>query len=211
MKKTTLVLLGLLFVITGCLPAPTQVPPTVTPAPSPTTPVGAKIVGQVANIDETPKTALVIPCLMGGENTCRMQQASATRVSDKGSFEIASIAPGTYTFFYGPDSATKSRSSWEDKLVRLQNAPTIAASFDPKINPDGCRDIKQEPAGGLYRIIIVMDTIWLESLSLQIDFPGGTTWGPTGATGPERSMPLQVEAKGGQTANVTLRGLGCKK
>jgi hypothetical protein len=191
-------------------PTATAVSPTIAPAPSPTVPAGASIVGQVARIDEMLKPAIVIPCLVVSDQECRMQGGATGLVTDAGSFEIVDVAPGTYAFFYGPAAAIESRSAWEDKLVRLENAMTIAASFDPSIVPVGCRDLEQgKPVGGLVEIGIVMDRVWLEPIALQIDFPGGIGWGALGPWGPEQSTPLQVEVKAGQTASVALGGLGC--
>jgi hypothetical protein len=96
--------------------------PIATAAPALTsTPAGSTIIGKIAHTDDAPRITTVIPCLMVGDALCRVQHAWATRISEEGSFEIADIAPGTYTFFYGPDSVTDSRAVWEGRLVHLED------------------------------------------------------------------------------------------
>jgi hypothetical protein len=189
--------------------------PASTPVPSTATPAGATILGQIVRTDEVPRITIVIPCLMVADEACRVQPTWVARVSDEGAFEIAGIAPGTYTFFYGPDSAEDSRAAWEDRLVNLEDPVKIARSFDLDVKPVGCRHLgtgEKDEETGMYPAIIT-DTVWLEPVSLQIDFPdGGVDWsflGGMAPQGPEDSTPLQTEVKEGETVNVTLMGLGC--
>ena len=202
------------------LPTATSTPPTATLTSTLTpTPAGGTIVGQIARKDEVPRTTMVIPCLMVGEDVCRSQQAWVARVSDEGSFEIAGIAPGTYTFLYGPDSAADTLSMLEDKLIHLESLWELVNSFDLDFEPDGCRYMNygervyvEELDEYLYEVTIT-DTVWLDPVSLQIDFPGGVDWGilgPMSPQGPEYSVALQVEVKEGETTNVILRVLGCE-
>jgi hypothetical protein len=148
------------------------------------------------------------------DEACRMQPSWVARVSDEGTFEITGITPGTYTFFYGPDSAEDTRALWEDRSVNLEDPIKIARSFDLDVTPTGCRHMsgtgEKDEETGLYRAIIT-DTVWLEPVSLAIDFPGGgVDWSFLGgmvAQGPEDSTPLQTEARDGETVDVTLMGL----
>jgi len=203
---------------------PTSIPtktPTLTTPPKPTptptlfpTQAGATIIGKILHMDE-PAVSFVLPCLMVSTKECRVQPEWIVGVADEGSFEITGISPGRYTFFYGLDPVPDSRVIQEDKIVNLEDPVKIALSFDLDIDPVGCRHLKgtgkKDEDTGEY-IQIITDTIQLEPLSLQIDFPGGFDWGILGYVdflGPESGAALQVDAKENETVRITLMGIWC--
>jgi len=173
-------------------------------------PENALIAGKIENAN--PKTHLVVPCLIINDNVCQIQRKKFAIVSESRSFEIT-VVPGFYTFLYGPLEAENTRSIWEGKTVAFDNADSFAHSFDPKAKPEACRylstGIKDEKTG-LYEAVIY-DTVWLESVALQIVVPGGFEWKRGAQTFAGGGAPLRIEAKRGEVTNVTLRGLGCKK
>jgi hypothetical protein len=191
--------------------------PIATAAPALTsTPAGSTIIGKIAHTDDAPRITTVIPCLMVGDALCRVQHAWATRISEEGSFEIADIAPGTYTFFYGPDSVTDSRAVWEGRLVHLEDPVKIAHSFGLAAEPVRCRQLgsgEKDQETGMYPATTITDTVWLAPVSLQIDFAGRAHWSSSGlsVSGPglDEGVAVRVKAEEGEAVNVTLTGWGC--
>ena len=177
----------------------------------------AMITGQVTysgeRASDQPPVSLVIPCLITEEGACQVDSESLANVSENGAFEIAGIAPGTYTFLYGPADAESKRSLWEGKEILLDSPEAFAQSFDPGAEAVGCRYLEtaSEPdeETGLYPITI-FETVWVEEVSLLLDVPGGFEWTqgavPIAGTG----APLQVEVMAGETVSVTLHKIACK-
>lgn len=183
---------------------------TMTPMPQ------AKINGQIEHtLDEQPKTRLVIPCLIVEEKKCQMQSNSATTVSDDGLFEIT-VAPGTYTLFYGPADAESTRPLWEDMYIELGSPTALAESFDPNAKSIGCRRyiVDDNPTyidGTPMYLVTNFDTVWIETVLLQIDVPGGYQWHEGTFVTDGDNTPLQVTVIANEMINVTLVGFsGCE-
>lgn len=176
-----------------------------TPTP---TPLPSKIVGDIANLGEHPRTRIVIPCLFVENDICQVQSDAITNVSDDGTFEITNISPGTYTFLYGPAIAENTRPLWEDKYITLINLETFAQSLDPDAELSTVcihAYLGNEVLNGL-RTLEVTHTFWVDVVSLQLDVPVNDIFEEE-----HPFAPLQIEVTAGDTVNVTLRGLGCEE